>query len=102
MLLNVDICIHDVVPIVLQRGAEARDHLLERLRVGPHLHHLLVRGVAQLAAHALLLLDHRLQSLHHRTQLRGDGGLLARGRVCLCVLRSWKCENMNVVNAPLL
>ena len=75
-------------PVVLQCGAEARDHLLERLRVGPDLHHLLVRGVAQLAAHALLLLDHRLQSLHHRAQLRGDGGLLARGRVCLCVLRS--------------
>ena len=49
--------------------------MTQTLRVLLHLLHLLVRVVTDLAAHALLLLDEVLESLHGGVELCRDGTL---------------------------
>ena len=74
--------------------------MTQTLRVLLHLLHLLVRVVTDLAAHALLLLDEVLESLHGGVELGRDGTLLAVGSVCFVLLAADRFPRLTAQETP--
>ena len=68
--------------------------MTQALRVLLHLLHLLVRVVADLTAHTLLLLDEVLECLHDGVELCRDGTLLAGSSVCLALLTDCRLASL--------
>ena len=74
--------------------------MTQTLRVLLHLLHLLVRVVTDLAAHALLLLDEVLESLHGGVELGRDGTLLAVRSVCFVLLAAGRFARLTAQQSP--
>ena len=74
--------------------------MAQALRVLLHLLHLLVRVVTDLAAHALLLLDEVLESLHGGVELGRDGTLFAVGSVCFVLLAAGRFARLTAQQSP--
>ena len=88
------------MPVALQGGGDAGHEVAEALRVLLHLLHLLIRVVADFAAHTLLLLDEVLEGLHDGVELCRDGTLFGVRAVRLVLLTDCRFTRLRAQQTP--